>query len=207
MDRPHRTRRPPCGRADTGKRGGAVVVSTDSSLRIRLKWWRRKGPTIGRCSESESFRWHKALGAVRTEALGDANGNQETRDRGHDASSTPHQGGVASGRHAEGRKAHSWTMTSSYTRGDSISGGAWREHIERALVAYGATDVLLSHRGNRSAIAFRGDGRKFRIVVSLPQPDGISTIRGTLLRAPSAKQRQRPSNAPPAGFGKPWPWP
>jgi hypothetical protein len=63
-------------------------------------------------------------------------------------------------------------MTSPYTRGDSLSSGSSREHIRRALVDYGATDVLISQRGNRSAIAFRGGGRQFRIVVSLPEADG-----------------------------------
>jgi hypothetical protein len=75
-------------------------------------------------------------------------------------------------------------MTSSYTRGDSISGGASREHIERALLAYGATHVLFSQRGNRSAIAFRGEGRQFRIVLSLPQSDGTSSIRGDTAESP-----------------------
>lgn len=82
-------------------------------------------------------------------------------------------------------------MTSSYTRGDSISVGASREHIERALVAYGATDVLFSHRGNRSAIAFRGDGRQFRIVVSLPQPDEILTIRGDTAEGPAREAKAK----------------
>lgn len=69
-------------------------------------------------------------------------------------------------------------MTSPYIRGDSFSSGASREHIEQALVNYGVTDVLFSQRGNRSAIAFRGDGRQFRIVLSLPQQDGTWAIRG-----------------------------
>jgi hypothetical protein len=69
-------------------------------------------------------------------------------------------------------------MTSPYTRGDSLSSGASLEQIKQALLDYGATDVLLSHRGNLSAIAFKGDGRQFRIVVSLPQPDGTWTIGG-----------------------------
>ena len=67
-------------------------------------------------------------------------------------------------------------MTSPYTRGDSFSSGASREHIKRALVEYGATDVLFSQRENLSAIAFKGDGRQFRIVVSLPQSDGTTVI-------------------------------
>lgn len=75
-------------------------------------------------------------------------------------------------------------MTSPYTRGDSISGGASREHIERALLGYGATHVLFTQRGNRSAIAFRGDGRQFRIVVALPQPDGTLSSRGDTAEGP-----------------------
>jgi hypothetical protein len=67
-------------------------------------------------------------------------------------------------------------MTSPYTRGDSFSSGASREHIKRALLNYGATDVLFSQRGNRSAIAFKGGGRQFRIVVSLPQLEGALII-------------------------------
>ncbi len=67
-------------------------------------------------------------------------------------------------------------MTSPYTRGDSISSGASREHIRQALLDHGATDVLFSQRGNRSAIAFRGGGRQFRIVVSLPHSDGAALI-------------------------------
>ncbi|WP_258803144.1 hypothetical protein [Pseudarthrobacter sp. NS4] len=82
-------------------------------------------------------------------------------------------------------------MTSSYTRGNSISGGASREHIERALLAYGATNVLFSQRGNRSAIAFRGDGRQFRIVLSLPQPDGTLTIRGDTAETPAQEAKAK----------------
>lgn len=66
-------------------------------------------------------------------------------------------------------------MTVPYTRGDSFSSGASREHIRQALVDYGVTNVLFSQRGNRSAIAFRGGGRQFRIVVSLPESDGSFT--------------------------------
>lgn len=75
-------------------------------------------------------------------------------------------------------------MTSSYDRGGSISTGASREHIERALVGYGATDVLFSQRGDRSAIAFRGDGRQFRLVVSLPQPARTPSIPGDTAEGP-----------------------
>jgi hypothetical protein len=62
-------------------------------------------------------------------------------------------------------------MTSPYTRGDSFSSGASREHIRKALVDYGAADVLFSQRGERSAIAFRCGGRQYRIVVCLQQSD------------------------------------
>lgn len=62
-------------------------------------------------------------------------------------------------------------MTTPYTRGDSFSCGVSREHIERALVDHGATDVCFSHRGDKSAIAFRSGGRQFRIVISLPHLD------------------------------------
>ncbi|MDQ1058502.1 hypothetical protein QFZ23_002403 [Arthrobacter globiformis] len=65
-----------------------------------------------------------------------------------------------------------------YTRGDSFSVGASREHVERALLDFGATDVRFSQRGRLSAIAFRACGRQFRIVISLPQPDGISAVLG-----------------------------
>lgn len=56
-----------------------------------------------------------------------------------------------------------------YTRGDSFSVGASREHIERALVGFGATEVRFSQRGDVNAITFRASGRQFRIVLSLPQ--------------------------------------
>jgi hypothetical protein len=48
---------------------------------------------------------------------------------------------------------------------------------------YGATDVLFSHFGNLSAIAFRGGGRQFRIVVSFPQPDDWAS-RGDIPEGP-----------------------
>jgi hypothetical protein len=67
-------------------------------------------------------------------------------------------------------------MSSSYERGGSVSPGASREHIERALVGYGATDVLFSHLGKLSAIAFKGDGRQYRLIVSPPQPDGTPPL-------------------------------
>jgi hypothetical protein len=82
-------------------------------------------------------------------------------------------------------------MTSLYTRGDSLSSGASREHIERAFLDYGATDVRFSQRGCRSAIAFRGGGRQFRIVVCLPQPDGTGTIRGDTAVGPLRDAKAR----------------
>lgn len=86
-------------------------------------------------------------------------------------------------------------MTSSYTRGDSFSCGVSREHIERALLDHGTTDVLFSQRGNVSAIAFRGGGRQFRIVVSLPQPDKAAVspedTAGGQIREVSAKDLER----------------
>jgi hypothetical protein len=75
-------------------------------------------------------------------------------------------------------------MTSPYTRGDSLSSGASREHIERALLDYGATEVLFSQRGNLSAIAFKGGGRQFRIVLSLPQPEGPWTHQRDTAQGP-----------------------
>jgi hypothetical protein len=85
--------------------------------------------------------------------------------------------------------AHSWTMTpfdsrSFYTRGDSFSVGASREHVERALLDFGATDVRFSQRGHLSAIAFRACGRQFRMVISLPQPDGIPAVPGGSAKVP-----------------------
>ncbi|MET3950352.1 hypothetical protein [Arthrobacter sp. UYEF36] len=75
-------------------------------------------------------------------------------------------------------------MTSSYDRGGSVSSGASRDHIERALVDYGATDVLFSQLGDRSAIAFRGDGRQFRLVVSLPRAAGTPSVRWDTAEGP-----------------------
>jgi len=76
-----------------------------------------------------------------------------------------------------GEKAHSWMMMtiesrSFYTRGDSFSVGASQEHVQRALVGFGATEVRFSQRGDLNAIAFRANGRQFRIVLSLPQSQG-----------------------------------
>jgi hypothetical protein len=86
-------------------------------------------------------------------------------------------------------------MTGPYTRGDSLSSGASREHIRQALVDYGATDVLFSQRGNLSAIAFRGGGRQFRIVVSLPGSDGSMASPGDTAEGPvreaKAKELER----------------
>lgn len=65
-----------------------------------------------------------------------------------------------------------------YRRGDSFSVGASREHVERALVDFGATDVRFSQRGHLSAIAFRACGRQFRVLISVPQPDGIPAVPG-----------------------------
>jgi hypothetical protein len=67
-------------------------------------------------------------------------------------------------------------MTSPYNPGGSISCGASREHIERALLNYGATDVHFGQLENRSVIAFRGEGRQFRLVLSLPEPAGTPPI-------------------------------
>jgi hypothetical protein len=72
-----------------------------------------------------------------------------------------------------------------YTRGDSISVGASREHIERSLLTFGATDVLFSQRGHLNAVSFRACGRQFRMVLPLVQakgrgtvPDGVSAVPG-----------------------------
>jgi hypothetical protein len=65
-----------------------------------------------------------------------------------------------------------------------MSSGASRDHIERALLGYGATDVLFSQLGDRSAIAFRADGRQYRLVVSLPQPAGPPSIPGDTAEGP-----------------------
>lgn len=69
-------------------------------------------------------------------------------------------------------------MTSPYTRGDSFSSEASRKHIRQALADYGATDVLFTQRGNLSAVAFRGGGRQFRIVMPVLQSEGALAIRG-----------------------------
>ncbi|MDQ0924641.1 hypothetical protein QF038_003149 [Pseudarthrobacter sp. W1I19] len=82
-------------------------------------------------------------------------------------------------------------MTSPYTRGDSLSSGASRERIRLALVEYGATDVLFSQRGNRSAIAFRGGGRQFRIVVSLPDSDGSVMVPGDTAQGPMGEAKAK----------------
>lgn len=71
-------------------------------------------------------------------------------------------------------------MTSPYTRGDSFSSEASRKHIRQALTDYGATDILFTQRGNQGALAFRGDGRQFRIVMPLLQSEGALAIRGDI---------------------------
>jgi hypothetical protein len=82
-------------------------------------------------------------------------------------------------------------MTSPYTRGDSLSSGASREHIRQALVEYGATDVVFSQRGHQSAIAFRGGGRQFRIVVSLPDSDGSVIVPGDTAQGPIGEAKEK----------------
>jgi hypothetical protein len=82
-------------------------------------------------------------------------------------------------------------MTSSYDRGGSISSGASRDHIERALLGYGATDILFSQREDRSAIAFRADGRQYRLVVSLPHPARPSSLPGDTAEGPVRAARAR----------------
>lgn len=65
-----------------------------------------------------------------------------------------------------------------YTRGDSFSIGDSKEHAERALVTFGATDVRSSQRGDFTAIAFRAGGRQFRIVICLPDPHVVAGVGG-----------------------------
>ena len=69
-------------------------------------------------------------------------------------------------------------MTGPYTRGDSFSSEASRKHIRQALADSGATDVIFSQRGNLGAVAFRGGGRQFRIVMPLLQSEGAFALRG-----------------------------
>jgi len=69
-------------------------------------------------------------------------------------------------------------MTGLYTRGDSFSSEASRNHIRQALTDFGATDVVFTQRGERSAVAFRGAGRQFRIVLPLLQSGGALAVRG-----------------------------
>lgn len=71
-----------------------------------------------------------------------------------------------------------------YTRGDSISVAASREHIERSLLTFGATDVLLSQRGHVNAISFRACGRQFRMVLPLVQAKGLDTVPDGVSEAP-----------------------
>ena len=81
-----------------------------------------------------------------------------------------------------------------YTRGDSFSVGASREHVERALLDFGATDVRFSQRGDLSAMAFRACGRQFRMIISLPQHGEIPAVRGDIAdlhgREGTAKARE-----------------
>ncbi|NKR14052.1 hypothetical protein IG195_18815 [Arthrobacter sp. TES] len=65
-----------------------------------------------------------------------------------------------------------------YTRGDSLSVGTSRQHIESALAESGATDVLFSQRGHLHALAFRSQGRQFRIILSAPRPPGNPALPG-----------------------------
>lgn len=65
-----------------------------------------------------------------------------------------------------------------YTRGDSFTVVASREHIEHALLNFGATEVLFSQRGHLHAIAFKACGRQFRIVLSVPQSDEHPAVHG-----------------------------
>ena len=57
-----------------------------------------------------------------------------------------------------------------YTRGDSFSSKASREHIEQALHAYGATAIRFSNEGAAMALAFAAGDRQFRIVLAVPEP-------------------------------------
>lgn len=71
-------------------------------------------------------------------------------------------------------------MTGPYTRGDSYSSEVSRKHIRQALENYGATDIIFSQRGSLGAVAFKGDGRQFRIVMQLLQSEGALAIRGDI---------------------------
>ncbi len=82
-------------------------------------------------------------------------------------------------------------MTTPYTRGDSFSCGVSREHIERALVDHGATDILFSKRGDKSAIAFRSGGRQFRIVISLPHLDEALPLRKDTADGPGGEAKAK----------------
>ncbi|UUL76170.1 hypothetical protein NG819_19925 [Pseudarthrobacter sp. Fe7] len=71
-------------------------------------------------------------------------------------------------------------MTGPYTRGDSYSSEASRKHIRQALEDYGATDITFGQRGGMGAVAFKGDGRQFRIVMQLQQSEGALAVRGDI---------------------------
>ncbi|ACL39054.1 conserved hypothetical protein [Pseudarthrobacter chlorophenolicus A6] len=86
-------------------------------------------------------------------------------------------------------------MTVPYTRGDSYSSEASRKHIKLALENYGATDIIFGQRGVLGAVAFKGDGRQFRIVMPLLQSEGPLALRVDVadshLRETNAKVLER----------------
>ncbi|MFC9773697.1 MULTISPECIES: hypothetical protein [unclassified Pseudarthrobacter] len=81
-------------------------------------------------------------------------------------------------------------MTGPYTRGDSYSSEASRKQIRLALENYGATDISFGQRGTTGALAFKGDGRQFRIVMPLLQSEGPMAVRGDI-----AESRLHEANA------------
>ena len=71
-------------------------------------------------------------------------------------------------------------MTGPYTRGDSYSSEASRKQIRRALEHYGATDIVFGQRGSLGAVAFKGDGRQYRIVMHLLLSEGAFAVRSDI---------------------------
>lgn len=86
-------------------------------------------------------------------------------------------------------------MTGPYTRGDSYSSEASRKQIKHALENYGATDIIFGQRGSLGAVAFKGDGRQYRIVMQLLQSEGAFAVRSDIadgqLREAKAKILER----------------
>ena len=77
-----------------------------------------------------------------------------------------------------------------YARDTSVSVNRTREGIIATLERYGADAFGYAQDGNQQVVFFRMEGRRVRLSVEMPDPEGFSLTPTGIKRAPEVQRRQ-----------------